>query len=107
VLDLAENFLGDFPTVALKPLSKLRALNLSANLIQVGNCSQINHSLNLINFLITQTLNNADLAAHPELEILDLSRNSLASLAPGTFVGLRKLRKLYLHVNSLRTVIFC
>ena len=54
--------------------------------------------------LPVQTLNNGDVSAHANLEVLDLSRNALASLAPGTFVGLRKLRRLFLNVNSLRTV---
>lgn len=38
------------------------------------------------------------------LEVLDLSRNNLVKLSPGTFVGLTDLRYLDVGVNSLRTV---
>lgn len=36
--------------------------------------------------------------------MLDLSRNNLVKLLPGTFVGLTELRYLDIGVNSLRTV---
>lgn len=38
------------------------------------------------------------------LQALDLSRNNIANLAPGTFLGLRQLRFLDIGVNALRTV---
>lgn len=38
------------------------------------------------------------------LQVLDLSRNNLVKLSPGTFVGLTDLRYLDVGVNSLRTV---
>jgi Leucine-rich repeat (LRR) protein len=44
------------------------------------------------------------LASQPELELLDLSRNNIANIAPGTFLGLGQLRELDLSVNALRTV---
>lgn len=44
------------------------------------------------------------MASQPELELLDLSRNNIANIAPGTFLGLGQLRELDLSVNALRTV---
>jgi hypothetical protein len=44
------------------------------------------------------------LASQPELELLDLSRNNIANIASGTFLGLGQLRELDLSVNALRTV---
>lgn len=38
------------------------------------------------------------------LQVLDLSRNNLVKLSPGTFVGLTELSYLDVGVNSLRTV---
>lgn len=38
------------------------------------------------------------------LQVLDLSRNNLVKLSPGTFVGLTELSYLDIGVNSLRTV---
>jgi hypothetical protein len=40
------------------------------------------------------------------LEQLDVSRNNIANIAPGTFLGLSHLRELDLSVNALRTVSF-
>ncbi|KAJ9598944.1 hypothetical protein L9F63_010538, partial [Diploptera punctata] len=84
VLDLSENFITEFPSVALKSFVGLKFLNLSSNLIQ--------------------SLENANLATQPELERLDLSRNNIANIAPGTFLGLNHLKELDLSVNALRTV---
>jgi Leucine-rich repeat (LRR) protein len=36
LLDLSENFISEFPTVSLKTFVSLKFLNLSSNLIQVG-----------------------------------------------------------------------
>jgi hypothetical protein len=55
----------------------------------------------------SQNLENANLASQPELEVLDLSRNSIANIGPGTFLGLGQLHKLDLSVNALRTVSLC
>ncbi|CAA9994424.1 unnamed protein product [Nesidiocoris tenuis] len=38
-----------------------------------------------------------------ELELLDVSRNSIGNIAPGTFLALRHLKHLDLSVNTLRT----
>lgn len=55
-------------------------------------------------FLLSQSLENANLASQPDLERLDVSRNNIANIAPGTFLGLSHLRELDLSVNALRTV---
>jgi Leucine-rich repeat (LRR) protein len=52
----------------------------------------------------SQSLENANLASHPDLERLDLSRNNIAKIAPGTFLGLSHLHELDLSINALRTV---
>lgn len=44
------------------------------------------------------------LNALSSLQVLDLSRNNLVKLSPGTFVGLTELSYLDIGVNSLRTV---
>lgn len=44
------------------------------------------------------------MASLKSLYHLDLSRNNLANIVPGTFLGLKQLRKLDIGVNSLRTV---
>lgn len=55
-------------------------------------------------FFLSQSLENANLASQPDLERLDVSRNNIANIAPGTFLGLSHLRELDLSVNALRTV---
>lgn len=54
--------------------------------------------------LISQHLDNGQLGSMVSLQALDLSRNNIANLAPGTFLGLRQLRYLDIGVNALRTV---
>lgn len=54
-----------------------------------------------------QNVNNNDLEALVHLYQLDLSRNNIANIAPGTFLGLKQLRLLDISVNSLRTVSTC
>lgn len=44
-LDISNNFIAEFPTVALKKIENLKILNLSSNLIQVNN---IMHNLLII-----------------------------------------------------------
>lgn len=55
-------------------------------------------------YYILKTLENNDLASLVNLYHLDLSRNNIANIVPGTFLGLKQLRKLDISVNSLRTV---
>lgn len=49
-------------------------------------------------------MDNNDLLALSTLYQLNLSRNNLANISPGTFLGLKQLRRLDISVNSLRTV---
>jgi Leucine-rich repeat (LRR) protein len=63
-------------------------------------------SFQLSHNFLSQSLENANLASQPELQHLDLSRNNIANIAPGTFLGLAHLRELDLSVNALRTVSF-
>lgn len=42
----------------------------------------------------------------PSLEILDLSRNNIATIADNTFINSQSLRHLDLSVNVLRAVSF-
>ncbi|KAF4532487.1 hypothetical protein B566_EDAN003063 [Ephemera danica] len=112
LLDLSSNGVAVLEGGALSGLSRLRALRLAKNRLTRLNSDTFKGAENMEvldlaeNFLgeFPTTLNNADVSTHTNLEVLDLSRNALASLAPGTFVGLRKLRRLFLNVNSLRTV---
>lgn len=55
-------------------------------------------------FFCFQNIDNSYLSSMVSLQILDLSRNNLVKLSPGTFVGLTDLRYLDVGVNSLRTV---
>lgn len=54
--------------------------------------------------LLFQNIDNSHLSSLVSLQMLDLSRNNLVKLAPGTFVGLTELKYLDVGVNSLRTV---
>lgn len=83
-LDLSENFITAFPSVALKSVEHVKVLNISANMIQ-----QIASS------------NFDDVKG---LQILDLSRNNIGSVPPATFRQLKSLKYLDLSLNSLRTV---
>lgn len=56
------------------------------------------------NFCFLKSLDNNDLTSLTNLYHLDLSRNNIANIVPGTFLGLKQLRKLDISVNSLRTV---
>lgn len=40
------------------------------------------------------------------LEVLDVGRNNIGNISPGTFISLKKLKVLNLAVNMLRTVSF-
>lgn len=51
-----------------------------------------------------QNIDNSHLSLMVSLQVLDLSRNNLVKLSPGTFVGLTELSYLDVGVNSLRTV---
>ncbi|GJQ82058.1 hypothetical protein Trydic_g6931 [Trypoxylus dichotomus] len=51
-----------------------------------------------------ETLDNNDLSSLTNLYYFDLSRNNIANIVTGTFLGLKQLRKLDLSVNSLRTI---
>jgi Leucine-rich repeat (LRR) protein len=48
-----------------------------------------------------QKLENTQLTS---LEVLDVSRNNIGNISPGTFKSLKKLKTLNLAVNMLRTV---
>lgn len=64
----------------------------------------LTHTYKNINTLLLQNIDNSHLSSLISLEMLDLSRNNLVKLSPGTFVGLTDLRYLDIGVNSLRTV---
>lgn len=112
-LDLSENFISEFPSVALKAFTALKHLNLSTNMLTVskycqlclnGTRKQTYFCLQLTVLYIFQHLDNNQLGSLTSLQALDLSRNNIANLAPGTFLGLRQLRYLDIGVNALRTV---
>lgn len=85
VLDLSDNYLNEVPGVVLsRHASTLTHLNLSANRIKI--------------------LDNSELGKLTSLQSLNLSRNEINNLAPGTFLGLRRLKILDLGVNSLRAI---
>lgn len=86
-LDLSENFITSFPTIALQTIENLKVLNLSSNMI---------YHLDSTNFEHLKSL-----------QILDLSRNGIFSVPPSTFRDLNALRYLDLSLNSLRTVSNC
>lgn len=50
---------------------------------------------------LSQKLENTQLTS---LEVLDVSRNNIGNISPGTFTSLHKLKVLNLAVNMLRTV---
>lgn len=52
-----------------------------------------------------QNVDNTDFEGLINLSQLDLSRNNIANIAPGTFLGLKQLKVLDISVNSLRTVL--
>lgn len=83
-LDLSENFVTTFPTIALTEIGNLKVLNLSSNMIQ--------------------KLDSSNLEVVRNLQILDLSRNGITSVPPATFRDLKALKYLDLSLNSLRTV---
>lgn len=103
-LDLSENFITEFPSVALKVFANLHYLNLSSNLIQVNKLHDVVFRLLNCNFFFAQNLDNNNLGGLINLYDLDLNRNNIANIVPGTFLGLRQLRRLDINVNSLRTV---
>lgn len=72
--------------IALQETMNLQVLNLSSNMIQ--------------------KLDSSNLEAVKNLHILDLSRNQITSVLPGTFRDLKRLKYLDLSLNSLRTVNF-
>ena len=83
ILDLGQNFLEHVPTEALSSLRSLRRLVLTSNNIQ--------------------TLEEHAFADLGSLEVLDLSRNSLANLnGANVFSGLLSLRSLNVAYNVLR-----
>lgn len=102
-IDFSQNFIEDFPTVAMSSLQQLRFLNLSSNLIQVTKIFNFFHTKALFIHLF-QEIHQSNLAPFVNLNVLDLSRNRIANLGPGTFLGLKQLRKIDISVNSLRTV---
>lgn len=85
LVDLTDNYLTEFPGVALtRHAATLTHLDLSANRIRL--------------------LENDDFVKLSVLQTLNLSRNEISNLAPGTFLGLRRLRHLDMGVNSLRAI---
>lgn len=51
-----------------------------------------------------QELDAVNLESVTELQVLDLSRNRISTVAPATFRDLKVLKYLDLSLNSLRTV---
>lgn len=84
-LDLSNNYLSDFPGVAMiRHSSTLTHLDLSSNRIRL--------------------LDNEYISKLSTLLVLNVSRNEITNLAPGTFIGMRRLRHLDISVNSMRAV---
>ncbi len=52
----------------------------------------------------TQTIKEVDLQALSSLEYLDLSRNMIGELMPGTFLGMHSLKGLDFSVNAVGKV---
>nr|CAD7393867.1 unnamed protein product [Timema cristinae] len=89
-IDLGTNMLVTLEGGAFSGLVRLRELNLGRNKFTRFNSDVFQDSANL--------------ALQPELERLDFSRNNIANIAPGTFLGLRQLKHLDISLNALRTV---
>ena len=55
-------------------------------------------------FFVLQTIKDADLQQLSSLEYLDLSRNLIREIMPGTFLGMANLKGLDFSVNVVRKV---
>ena len=57
-----------------------------------------------LRFFLFQSIKDADLQALASLEYLDLSRNLIREMMPGTFLGMGNLKGLDFSVNVVRKV---
>ncbi|PSN49301.1 hypothetical protein C0J52_09408 [Blattella germanica] len=103
VLSLTNNRIGIIRTGAFQSQRSLENLDLSYNLVVTLEARAL-AGLNRLRTLYLAHNRLTRFNSDPELERLDLSRNNIANIAPGTFLGLSHLRELDLSVNALRTV---
>jgi len=101
-LDLSQNFFDAVPVEALTALKGLRFLNLGSNKIRVRKKSSVAKIFNA--FFFHQTLRETDLQTLSSLEYLDLSRNLITGVVPGTFLGMANLKGLDFSVNDAKKV---
>ena len=101
-LDLSFNFFDSIPIEAFKSLEALKFLNLGSNKIKVGR-----HIWNFRHFdrlrcayLSFQTIKEVDMMTLSSLEYIDLSRNHIGEVMPGTFLGMSNLKGLDFSVNT-------
>ncbi|CAG9865283.1 unnamed protein product [Phyllotreta striolata] len=109
LLDLSHNGIKNVPK-ELNRLPNLGTLNLSHNLLGLGDNSSNWLCENFTNTLHTLNLSNNELKSLPRaisklrhLHTLDLSRNSLTSL-PSGIASLKELKKLSLSNNKLQSL---
>ena len=116
-LDLSFNFFDSIPIEAFKGLENLKFLNLGSNKIKVHRSRQARHpaclpagcryfgisgiSIHLSSF---QTIKEVDLLTLSSLEYIDLSRNHIGEVMPGTFLGMNNLKGLDFSVNTVLKV---
>ena len=110
-LDLSFNFFDSIPIEAFKGLENLKFLNLGSNKIKVGKEGaafgtaefQAFQSISLSS-LPFQTIKEVDLLTLSSLEYIDLSRNHIGEVMPGTFLGMNNLKGLDFSVNTVLKV---
>ena len=108
-LDLSFNFFDSIPIEAFKGLGNLKFLNLGSNKIKVG--GEEESTFGTLEFQASQTLSSpfqtikeVDLLSLSSLEYIDLSRNHIGEVMPGTFLGMNNLKGLDLSVNTVLKV---
>ncbi|VVC87052.1 unnamed protein product [Leptidea sinapis] len=104
-INLYGNMISNIEGGAFISLNELRSLELGRNRLSKLNSDVFQGIENLEKLDLSENfINDFPTVALKSFTILDLSRNNLVKLSPGTFVGLSDLTYLDIGVNSLRTL---